>query len=166
MVANSSLAQPLNTRRRIVSHLLIVSTVIGCKRWTERGAKGVGLLPPPPAAGLTYSSARTDNPHKQYAHGLWTRVLYRTATDRGYRVEVWDLIVGPRASTDSVQLPGAAVLQVRNGAGVLSVDARPQNIALGEVIAVSEGIAFRLENHSDLPLEIRVEVFTMHEVGR
>ena len=131
MVENSSLVQLLNTRRRIVSHLLIVSTVIGCKRWTERGAKGVGLLPPPPAAGLTYSSARANNPYKQYAHGLLTRVSYRTATDKGYRLEVWDLMVGPRASTDSVQRPGGGVLHVRSGAGVLILGDRPQNIALG-----------------------------------
>jgi hypothetical protein len=151
------------TRKLLFVLFILLSPLVGCKQWTERGAKGVGVLPGAPTTGAKYSTTAPVNPFHQYAPGLMARTLYSAPSGAGYRVEVWDLMVGPGRTADSVSLPGGAVFEVRNGSGVLRTGVKPQDITLGATFSISEGSAFRLENRSDLPLVMRVHLFTTHQ---
>jgi hypothetical protein len=152
---------------RFLLVLCILSTsLVSCKRWTERGAKGLGLLPGAPTTGVAYSTTRPANPFRQYAPGLMARTLYSVASGAGYRIEVWDLMVGPGRTADSVSLPGGFVSEVRYGGGILAVGGKTQEIRLGATFSISEGSAFRLENRSDLPLVLRGHLFTAHQPKR
>lgn len=103
----------IHSNKVLLLFCCIAIAAASCKRWTERGAKGIGLLPGAPARDASSSLARPANPFTRYAPGLLARPLYRAAPGDGYRLEVWDFLVGPGRSTDSVSLPGAAVFEAR-----------------------------------------------------
>ncbi len=133
--------------------------IMGCKSWSQRGAKGVGLLPRASLGETKFSSYQPKNPYAALAAGIMTRTLFETSSRQGYHVEVRDLLVGPGQHSESVSLPGAAVFEVRSGSGVMTVNGKPQELKLGSTFTLPEGQAFTIENKSDSALAMRVHLF-------
>lgn len=134
-------------------------SITSCKNWTQRGAKGIGLLPKASPGETKFSSYRPKNPYEKLAPGIATRTLFEASSGKGYRVEVRDLLVGPGKRTEAVSLPGAAVFEVRSGSGVMTVGGQPRELSLGSTFALSEGETFSIENKSTDAIAMRVHVF-------
>jgi hypothetical protein len=76
--------------------------------------------------------------------------------EAGVELEVWDLLVGPGIVTDALVLPGGGVLQVRSGAAQLTLDGQPQDVRIGQSVALDEGRSLRIDNRgSSNPLTLR-----------
>lgn len=136
-------------------------TLIGCKSLSERGAKGIGLLPKPADAGQKLSSYQPKNPYSQLAPGLLSRKLYETAAPKGTRVEVSDLLVGPRQHSASVTLSGTAVVEVKSGEGIARLDGKVQKLQLGTTFTIPQGASLVLENDTEVPLAMQVHLITV-----
>jgi hypothetical protein len=96
---------------------------------------------------------------KQFAPGLLARTVYTAQGSALYRVEMWDLLVGPGRKTASVSLPGGAVLEIRSGAGRVIIDGQPRDVRMGSTLAINEGSQFSINNgQEDRPLSIRAIV--------
>lgn len=148
-------------RLSLIALCFVAATLVnaGCKAWTQRGAKGVGLLQKPRPNEMKFSSYRPQNPFSQLAAGIMTRTLYQTADTGGLHVEIRDLLVGPEQHTAVVTLPGSAVWEVRSGSGVLTAGGKEREFSVGETFALAEGESFSIENKSDSPVTIRVQLF-------
>ena len=65
-------------------------------------------------------------------------------------------LIGPGQKTSAFALPGAALLQVNCGKGVLSIDGRAQNVQGGSVVTMKDGEQLEVQNdREDLGLSIR-----------
>lgn len=145
---------------RVLSLFLFCSLpIMGCKSWSQRGAKGIGLLPKASPGETKFSSYQPKNPYATLASGIMTRTLFETSSGQGYHVEARDLLVGPGQHGESVSLPGAAVFEVRSGSGVMTVSGNAQELKLGSTFSLPEGQAFTIENKSDSALAMRVHLF-------
>ena len=105
----------------------------------------VFFMTSPLTLSLAEEQPRT-NLFKQYAPALLTRTVYVAPADAPYHVEMWDLLVGPRRKTDAVSLPGSAVLEVRSGAGLVTIDGKPHALRMGSTFAINEGSQFAIDN--------------------
>lgn len=104
-------------------------TLLGCKSWSERGAKGVGTLPQASPNESKFSPYEPAHPYQQIVKGLLGRKLHATTTaEAGAVIEVHDFLVGPKQKTESYTLPAASIFQVKSGTGVLNVENKPQKI--------------------------------------
>jgi hypothetical protein len=113
--------------------------------------------------GASEEQPRT-NLFKQYAPALLTRTVYVAQAAAPYRVEMWDLLVGPRRKTDAVSLPGSAVLEVRSGEGLVTIDGNPQAVRMGSTFAIDEGSKFSIDNgQQHRPLSIRAIVISSQQ---
>ncbi len=133
-------------------------SITGCKNWSQRGAKGIGLLPKASPGETKFSSYRPENPYGKLASGIATRTLFVASSATGYRVEVRDLLVGPGKSTEAVSLPGAAIFEVRSGSGVMTVGGKQRELRLGSTFALSEGESFSIENKGTDAIAMRVHL--------
>ena len=88
----------------------------------------------------------TERAFRQYAEGLLIREVY-TTRDR-VTVDIWDLMVGPGKSSAPATLPGAAILEVRSGAGTLEQTGKRDALRLGTVLSLPPQTEFRLSNAS------------------
>jgi hypothetical protein len=64
-----------------------------------------------------------------------TRTLFIAPSGIGFRVEVRDLLVGPRQTTSLASLPGAAIFEVCSGGGIVTLAGDPQEVQLGSTFA-------------------------------
>lgn len=125
----------------------------------QTAAVGVGLLPPPPAGELKFSSYSPVAPYAQQAPGLLSRRAFSASSGSGYRIEVLDLLVGPRQKAGAVTLGGPAVLEIRSGTAVMGDGDRKQQLQTGTTHSLPEGRTFSIENGSDVALSLRAHVF-------
>ena len=130
----------------------------GCKSFSERGAKGVGTLPPASPNETRFSSYQPAHPYQQLTKGLLGRKLFAAPPDAGAGVEIHDFLVGPRQRSDKYSLPAAAIFQVKSGSGLLSLGEKPQKIEAGTVATVPPAQPFAIENQTDIPIAIRVSI--------
>jgi hypothetical protein len=76
-----------------------------------------------------------------------------------FSLEVQDLLVGPSQKTSTFVLPGASVLEIKSGKGVMRVDGHAQAIQGGTIITVKEGQQLELRNDKeDLGLSMHVTI--------
>jgi hypothetical protein len=144
---------------RPVILLCVVSlATIGCKAYTERGAKGIGLLPKPADAQQHLSTYRPRDPYSQLAPGLLARTIYQSAGPTGTRIAVTDYLIGPRQHTSSITLPGAAICEVKSGDGVVRLAGAEQKVNSGTTFAIAQGTPFAFENTSELPFAIQLHL--------
>jgi len=96
------------------------------------------------------------------ATGLYARQIVQTSSDRGdYTVQVWSLIVSPRASTGETTLPGAAVVILYAGSVELVAGDRRTRLEPGATTAVPEGTSLRFVNgDKSRPAQLRAIVLT------
>ena len=64
----------------------------------------------------------------------------------------------PGKQTTPVTLPGAALIEVRSGTGVLQAGDQRQELQLGAIVAVSQDQSFILTNSGQLTLTMRVYI--------
>ena len=95
----------------------------------------------------------------QLARGILARTLLVADSSGDYRIELWDLLVGPGQRSDAMALPGGAVLEVRAGSGRIELDRAARELRPGTTLAVREGSKVALTNtRQDLGLSIRAVV--------
>jgi hypothetical protein len=147
-------------RFRFLAVLLIplLSLLAGCNAWTQRGAKGLGLLPKAAPGERHFSTYETKNPYVELGQGILYRKLFESAGPDGLTIEVRDLLVGPRRQTSKVTLPGAALCEMRSGSGTLTTDDHTQDLGYGAAFMLPEGSTFAISNKSDNPISIRVHL--------
>lgn len=97
-------------------------------------------------AATSSISRAEDAGYRQYAPGLLARTVY-TTRDR-VAVEIWDLMLGPGRVAPKVELPGAAVLEVRTGAGTVEHEGGRRELHTGSTVTVPGHSSFGLANAS------------------
>ncbi|HLW51498.1 MAG TPA: hypothetical protein VKW06_01545 [Candidatus Angelobacter sp.] len=127
----------------------------GCQSWSERGAKGLGTLPPAGPNETNFSPYQPAHPYQQLAKGLLGRKLHE-GKEGTAAVQVHDFLVGPRQKTDSYSLSAASIFEVRSGTGTMRLGENSQQIGPGTVVPVGASQAFSIENQGELPIAIRV----------
>ena len=121
-------------------------------------------IPRAPTTPEKLTATEPRDPYKELVAGLLMRQRY--AAEGRPAVEVWDLMVGPGKTTQPARLPGAGVLEVRSGRGVLRVGpARPiragsaRPLRTGVVLALDDTAEFILVNEDkETPLILRATV--------
>jgi quercetin dioxygenase-like cupin family protein len=98
------------------------------------------------ATAIAQDAPTEEESYRQFAPGLLVRSVYSTR-DR-VAVDIWDVMVGPGKSSDTFTLPGAAVLEVKTGAGTLEHSGERSELRLGSTLAVPANSKFRLSNAS------------------
>ena len=89
---------------------------------------------------------------------MYARRVFQTGA-KDYVVEEWGLLVGPGKKTDTVALPGAAVLIVRTGSALLVLGDQKQEIRLGSSVLIPENQKFSLSNlDSERPVSIKAVI--------
>lgn len=132
--------------------------LLGCAQWSQRGAKGIGTLPKPTTNETRFSSYQPTHPYQQLAKGLLGRKVFEGTAGAMGSVEVDDLLVGPRQQCDTYTFKSPALFEVKSGAGTLHLGEQSQKIEPGTVVPIPGGRAFTIQNESDLPIGIRVQV--------
>jgi mannose-6-phosphate isomerase-like protein (cupin superfamily) len=138
--------------------LILVTIQTGCKSWSERGAKGLGELPKASPDETKFSPYQPANPYQQLTTGLLGRKLHATSPEAGAVIEVHDFLVGPNQRTASYTLPGPAIFEIRSGNGLLKLGDKSQQIQTGMVLPLPAAQPFTIENQSEVPIGIRVEI--------
>lgn len=147
------------TRSRIPAAILATAAIqLGCQAVTGTRGDGTAPLPKPPAGELMPSDYQPEQPYVAQAQGLLMRTVFSADSGAGYRVEVRDLLVGPRQRTARGSLPGAAVLEVRSGAGAVNAGGRPLSVRVGTTFALAEGETISVVNDGEMPIAIRAYV--------
>ena len=146
---------------RPVASLVLVGLTGACgspqPRETVASTAAVGAIVAPQQARL--SETEPLQPLREFAPGLMARTLYVAESNDPYRIEVWDLLVGPGKKTSAVSLPGAAVIEIRSGRGVLTIAGKAGDVAQGAVISVNDGDQLAIENRApDVGLIMRATV--------
>ena len=131
----------------------------GCESWFQHGRKGIATLPQTSVSEANFSKTEPSMPFSKLAVGLATRTIFRASDGVGTQVEVRDLLTGPQQKTESTSLPGAAVLEIRSGAGTIQIGDKQQELSLGSTLTVPERAAFTIENKSDVPMTVRAFLF-------
>jgi mannose-6-phosphate isomerase-like protein (cupin superfamily) len=139
----------------------VLSLALGAVSLTacQTAVDGVGLLAGPSLGEVTFSGYQPAEPYAQMAPGILTRKTYAAASGTGYRVEVQDLLVGPRQKTAEFTLGDASVFEVRSGNGLIVSADMKREIKAGMTFSLSDRKSFRVENSGDEPLNLRAHVF-------
>ena len=133
---------------------LLSSATPACQR---APAPAPGQRPPAPPAALSDYSPQ--QPYKQLARGLLAQTVYVADASGRYHVEIWDLVIGPGQKIEPATLPGAALFEVRSGAGAVTVAGRSREVRIGATLALGEGEPFVVANRSaDQAVMIRATV--------
>lgn len=132
-----------------------VALLLGICAADAAAQPGPGAGKPPPGRDTFH----------QYAEGLLVRPVFASDSAGAYRVEVWDLLVGPGMRSAEVRLPGGAVCEVRAGSGVLRREGgRDLQLAPGATFTLSEGARFVVANgRDDLGLSIHAVIVSRRE---
>ena len=91
------------------------------------------------------ANEQTDR-YREYAPGLLVRKTYVSGTDGELRAGVWDLLVGPGKRTSKVSLPGAAILLIRSGKGLVSVADKREDVSIGMALSIAQGDELVIDN--------------------
>jgi hypothetical protein len=148
--------------RRVAAALLAAAlAVVGCDVVSDMtGDETVPPLPAPDPDQVSFSSYQPEQPYAAFAPGLLTRNRYETESTAGYRVEIWDMLVGPHQQTSSVSLPGGAVVTTRSGQPAITIEGKAMIAESGTALTIPEGQPFTVTNESDDPVSLRVYLFS------
>jgi hypothetical protein len=128
----------------------------GC---AETGPNGVALLPHPAPDQVKPSDYEPERPLAVVAPGLSARLTF-VATEGEYAIEVRDVLVAPGNPAVPLNLVGAAVVEVRDGAGVLTVGQTSHQVTTGATLAISDGDQVSAEARGT-PLVLRAHLFKL-----
>jgi len=144
------------------SALALALTLSACQSIEMRSTGGAAPpIAPPPKEGIRYSDYRPALPYKVTDQGVLSRELFAAPGGDEYRVSVRELALGPKRSSREIEFAGAALLEVRAGAGMIAVDGKQTRLATGSALTVSQGQRIVLTNTSeDQGLELRAVVIS------
>ena len=125
-------------------------------------ARGNGkkLLPSADPAAFTPSSYQPERPFVPQADGVLARPLFRTEGAAPFRAEIRDMLIPP-AKTTTLAHEGIAVVDIREGTGVATVQDRPIELTAGTTFGLSQGQTARLQNSGKNPLVLRIYLVTV-----
>jgi hypothetical protein len=115
-----------------------------------------GPLPSPPAGAPEYNAQAPAIPFERIGtQGGSMRTLFQGAGPGNSRVEIRELIIGPRAV---VELPpsGAALLDPRSGLGSVEAGGRTEQLSSGAVIAIAPDVPLAIRNSSEAALVVKL----------
>ena len=138
--------------------LALLAFLSGCTQWSQRGAKGIGTLPPAARNETKFSTYQPAHPYVQLTRGLLGRQVFVSRQPAEVAVEINDFLVGPNQRSGSYTLQATAIFEVQAGNGVLAIGEKSQKIEPGTVLSVAAGQPFTIENQSSIPIAIRVEI--------
>jgi hypothetical protein len=152
----------INARRVAAVLLAMALAVVGCDVVSDMTGdeETVPPLPPPDPRQVSFSSYQPQQPYAEYTAGVLTRSRYETDSGNGYRVEIWDMLVGPHQESGSISLPGGAVVTTSSGQAAITIDGKAAVAATGTALTLSEGQTFTIANESDDPVTLRVYLFS------
>ena len=129
---------------------------LGC---AATGPNGTTLLPQPPPDQVKPSAYEPEHPLVMVKPGLSARLNF-VATEGDYAIEVRDILVAPGSQGVVLDLAGAAVLEVRAGAGVVPIGDTSREVTAGAALVVSEGDKVGALARGT-PLVFRAHLFTV-----
>src|ERR1700692_982952 len=118
----------------------------GCQ--TSQPQTSPPVLTPKTYSPQTFADYSPDLPYRPLAPGLMARTRYVAETRGPNHVEVWELLAGPGQKSGAVTLPGAAVLEINAGQGVITAAGKPQEVRAGQTISLDEGVEISVENRT------------------
>ena len=128
---------------------------------STEGTRGVALLAPPPQDQIKFVGIPTTNPFAQERDGVLSRATFAArVADRA--VEVQDFLVGPAQKTAVVGVAGAAIFEVREGSGTVTIQGKTTALSNGATFVASEGEKLILEPRG-VPLIVRAYIFRSEE---
>jgi hypothetical protein len=111
--------------------------------WVALSAFVAGAALTPAQAQPAEPSARMYRPA---AAGWLEREVYRSPGDGKVPVELVDVLLGAGRAALVKQMPTGALLDVKAGGAIVTVDKKPQRIAPGVVIRIDQGQALSIDN--------------------
>jgi quercetin dioxygenase-like cupin family protein len=115
-------------------------------------------LPEVAATDQNFSAYKPANPYQEPGPNLLSRTVFEAPGPTGYRVEIRDIRVDAKRKAESVNFPGAAFLQVIEGAGTATIGSKRQELRSGDSLSIGESEQATLEATSDQPLTARVRL--------
>ena len=156
---NESAGQSMMVHDMTMSRMfcLVAPLVIVFASGCATDSRGIALLPSPSQEKMQFSKYEPANAYTRLEGGSLTRSSFATV-EAGYAIEVRDFLFGPALKVVQVDIDGAAILEVRDGAGVARIGDKVQVVEMGATFAVSEGEKLWVEAR-DGPLLLRAHVF-------
>jgi hypothetical protein len=147
--------------RRLVAVGVALILSIACRTASDAG--GRQPLPPPLPGTTHFSEYEPEHPYKpSKEEGVFERTDFTASSLKGYDVEVRDFLVSPERPKAPVPLPGAALLEVRQGSGTAKVHGKEIALRPGVVFMVGRGEPLFV-TASDEPLALRTWIVIMEE---
>lgn len=145
----------MGSARCIAVVLALGVFVQGCAQLGAKDEGGKALLPPP-GGDIKYSSYRPEHAFEIVSEGYAVRTVYRSDDVGPYEVEVCDFIAAPGKGRKAIQLDGAAVLEVRSGAGMVTAgDTKHEDVHSGSLVSIDDGQTIAIEATGAEPLVLR-----------
>jgi hypothetical protein len=115
-----------------------------------------GPLASPPAGAPEYNAQAPAIPFERIGtQGGSMRTLFQGDGPGNSRVEIRELIIGPRAIVELQPLSGAALLDPRSGTGSVKAGERTEQLSSG-VVAVSARTPLAISNSGDAALVVKL----------
>jgi len=119
-----------------------------CQRSPQPPLSSPPVLTAQVSAPSNLSTYSPNNPYHQFVPGLMVRTLYVAETRGPNPITVWDLLVGPGQKTATFTLPGAAVLSISSGQGIVTAAGAAREVSTGQTTVVDEGAEIQIENRT------------------
>lgn len=115
-----------------------------------------GPLPPPPAGAAEYNAPAPAIAFERIGTQVGSmRTLFQGAGPGNSRVEIRELIVGPRAVVELQPPSGPVLLDPRSGVGSVEAGGRTEQLSSGAVVA-APGVPLAFHNSSDAALMVKL----------
>ena len=148
----------IQSRAEAVASVFLAAALALCPAATRSQDVEAQPIQGPPATPERLVAGEPRNAFKPLVPGLLVRTRY--VAEGRPAVEIWDLMVGPGRKSEKARLPGAAVLEVRSGRGMLRA-AKSTELRIGVSQALAEGENFSLVNTDpEAPLILRATVIS------
>src|SRR5215470_12380518 len=115
-------------------------------------------LPEIPPGDPNFSNYKPTRPYQELGPNAMARTIFEAAGLGGYRIEVKDLRVDVQKKAENISFPGAAFLQVLDGAGAMISGGKRHELSSGAMVSMSQGQTAILEGTSKEPLILRVRL--------
>ena len=131
----------------------------GPARGQDDAERATADLPPPPAGAAEYPARTPGAPFERIGgQNAAMRTIFQGPGPDNSRIEIREIIVGPRADVELPPMPGPALVDPRSGAGSMKAGERSEALATANTVAVAAGVPLALSNSADVPLVVKLYV--------
>lgn len=136
---------------------IAIALAVSGLAWGQDGShKDTGPLPPPQMASV-YASRPPAVPFERLGTQAGsTRTVFQGPGPSNSKIEIRELVVGPRALVQLDPFPGPAIVDLRSGEGSLKAGERTMQLEIANVISVASGLPFEFRNSGDAPLVLKL----------